>query len=33
VVDEETLANLSDEKLAQLQAATDTMKAIVGGVD
>ncbi len=33
VVDEETLANLSDEKLAQLQAATDTMKAIVGGID
>ena len=27
----EIIAGLSDEKLAQLQAATDTMKAIVGG--
>ena len=26
------IAGLSDEKLAQLEAATDTMRAIVGGV-
>ena len=31
VVDEETLANLSDEKLAQLQAAYGVMESIVGG--